>query len=81
MKKLILTLILASVSTLAFSGNYTSNGKDVFYKGKKIGFAEKTWTGWTGYCIRRERGSVRAYSTKDKAIQSIVNECKTNWVW
>jgi len=76
-KTILLTAIILSSSITAFAGSYTSNGKNVFYDGHKIGEIQKAWSGeWKGLCEHRSSGSVRTYKGKDAAIRSIVRECR-----
>jgi len=66
------------VSSVAYAGNYTSEGNNIYYDGNKIGEIQRGWNGWKGLCrYKRNRGKIRLYSQKQDAIQSVVNECRT----
>lgn len=79
MKKLVLGFLL--LSSALFAGDYTSQGNNVYYKGKKIGHVNKEWSGWKDYCERSQYGEPSTSGSKEKAMQKLVARCKTNWAW
>jgi len=76
MKRMFLGLVVLGALVASASANCHLDGQKVVCNGKKIGSIWCGFTGCKGYCEYRVYGEVKTYGTKEKAAQSVVNECK-----